>query len=299
MIVVLVLLAWESSAGLGPGPGGLPPAGGFAGGQIPGCNAPSASPSAVHVSVATPGKDIASGGSLTVQLEVAALNASNGALPTQVYLPSLTAIFPRSPSGTWTLYIAPKVLTLNGTGWSSAATLSQSKAVGTKLAFAPGTASYVTSQKLALMVVDPYGSLTLGFRWQWSEVVRNGQSPVTGGWSTVSPTAVSPDLPSQFLPAPYVALSLGGSITAAPGANVTLPLSGAVANTTFRIVVEYPTNGTEITSRWLTSPAQATVYNATAPMTYAHGAPLAAGKYLIHVHDRCQAILHSLSVTVT
>jgi hypothetical protein len=64
------------------------------------------------------------------------------------------------------------------------------------------------------------------------------------------------------------------------------------------MVIEYPNNGTEIQSIIENTTANATTFNATLPVTFRNGTGIPSGKYLIHVHDSCQAIVHLLQVSV-
>jgi hypothetical protein len=163
------------------------------------------------------------------------------------------------------------------------------------LNFSTTGSAFLTTEKLAIMAGASYGNLTLEFRWQWVE----GASLTTlqaGTWTLPSATASSPYLPSIFYPAPRVALVSTSPSPATIGTNFISNLSGYVTNTSFRMVLEFPSNGTEIRSQWDSSGSASRF---SAPLLLLSSKNwLVPGKYLVHIHDACEAILFSFPVQV-
>ncbi|MCI4360775.1 MAG: hypothetical protein L3J91_03655 [Thermoplasmata archaeon] len=278
---------------------GIVGGGSFATTSGSGCNPSNSAPSSLYISLANPSGSVLAKGTVTVTLEVAALNSTPAPNGTLIYVPTAATTFPLQSSGSLSVSMPPKTLTLSGAGWAAAASESKSKTVSSATSFAKSSNAYLSTSRIAVMASADYGSLELEFRWNWSVQSSPLGTTTSSGWSVPSLVATSPNRPSIFEPAPYVAIASTSPQPAASGSNFSVDLTGAVANTSFRIVVEYPKNGTEITSTWEYTPVAATQFNATAPLTYPNSTPLPAGSYLLHVHDRCGAILHSVSLTVT
>ncbi|MCI4330370.1 MAG: hypothetical protein L3K19_00785 [Thermoplasmata archaeon] len=296
VLLILAIGALSSGAGpLTPIPGS-PPAPLPAGTGM--CGGSGHNPSALQIPGSDPSSNIRSGGSVAVTYSVAAANASNGVLPVTVYVPSVTAVFPTTPTGSLTLFTPSQTLTLNGVGWSSSVSVTHVKTLASAVTFSTSKPSWISTQRIAVMASASYGQLNVEFRWHWSETTSAGANRTNGSWSVPRANASPPELPSILLPAPYVPLLRTSGTNVAAGANFTAELGGAVDNTSFRVVVEFPTNGTEITSRWESTAAGATTFNATARMAYAGGGALPSGHYLVHIHDHCQAIVHSIPVSV-
>jgi hypothetical protein len=295
VLLLAVLTVWAPPYPLPPGVQPYPDLGA----ATAQCGAPSRTPSALSISLTPPTSTVRAGGSVGLTYSVAVANSTAGHWPVAVYVPSVTANFPVKSGGSWLLFEPSQTVSLSGAGWASSASVTRVKPVASDLTFSPSRMSRLSTQKIAVMAPADYGQLTLEFRWHWSVQTGAGSGTTNGSWSVPNRTATAPDLPSEFFPAPFVGLAKTTGTSVPPGTNYTAELNGAVDNTSFRVVVEYPNNGTEITSRWETTPLGASFFNASAPMSYAGGAPLPGGKYLVHVHDHCQAILHSISVTVT
>lgn len=271
----------------------------FSASSTGGCNPSNPSPSALSILAPNPSAGVSAGGSVGVAYAVAILSPTTPGVAATVYVPSVTTTFPLQSSGSFSVFVGGHTVKVQGTGWSKATTVTQTKSATSSLAFSTAKSATLSTQKIALMANVSYGQLTLEIRWHWSETTKSGGTPVNGSWTVPSANATSPALPSVFSPAPYVPIVSTSPTTAPAGSNISVELSGAVANTSFRVVVEYPNNGTEITSVWHASPANATTFNVTAPLSTASGTALPAGKYLLHIHDACEAILHSFGVTAT
>lgn len=263
------------------------------------CNPVSSAPASLYLPLPAPVQKIAPGGTVTAHVEAAVVNYTSAENGTRLSVPTLTASFPLAPSGKLSIVLPPATWTVSQAGWSASVSESKTKTLSGTTAFPAAGSAYLSSSLLAVMGSADYGSLQVAFRWQWTEVTSPGSAPISSAWTTPNATAVSPARPSLFEPAPYVGI-VGTSPQPAPaGSNFSVTLSGAVANGSFRMVVEYPNNGTEISSIWESSPPGATSFNGSSPLSFRNGTPLPSGKYLVHVHDVCEALLRSLSLTVT
>jgi hypothetical protein len=209
-----------------------------------------------------------------------------------VSIPSSHAVFPTTVGGELDVNLSAATVVLGGTGWSAPLT-GQIKS-SAPIPFNHTQVAHFGTSKIAVMADRLYtGKVELAFRWQWSVAGQNGVWTVpTRSWSGAF-------LPSIFSPAPYVAFPTPAA-TAVTGTNYTVPMSGAVAHTMFRMVIEYPTNGTEIRHQDEYSAPTATTFNGTILLDYTKPVtPITPGTYIVHVHDVCDAIIHSNSVQLT
>ncbi|HKV90290.1 MAG TPA: hypothetical protein VJQ43_03730 [Thermoplasmata archaeon] len=261
------------------------------------CNPSNSAPSALDIPLPNPTHSLGANGTVSVSLEVAAVNYTSAFNGTKLHLPSVTGVFPLTTGRPLSLYMGPAVLSLSGPGWQPSATESKTKVVASSTDFGTHATAHLTSARIAVMATAPYGTLQLQFRWEWT-VTPSGGSGTTSGWTVPNISAASPWRASIFEPAPYVSV-LGTSHQPAPArSNFTVRLGGAVGNASFRAVVEYPNNGTEIHSVWENASAGVTQFNVTNSLTYRDGSGLAPGTYLVHIHDGCEAIVTSISVQV-
>jgi len=272
-------------------------------GTAPVCNSPTTtSPSAVLIPTSNPSGSATANGSLTLAYQVAVVNYSSSLGQVTVYVPSMTGSFPLVPSGTLQEFIPPKIVNITATGWSNATTsgTTTTKVLPTGVNFTGTGTARLSSQKIAVMASTGYsGQVQVEFRWQWTLVSTPGASPATSGWTVPSTNSSSSALPSLFYPAPYIGISSVGNWPAPAGSNYSVRLNGAVASTSFRMVLEWASNGTEIWSHVENSTSGVTVFPAWVLLASNQGAAVGPGTYLIHVHDVCGAITHSFSVGVT
>jgi hypothetical protein len=261
------------------------------------CNPTSVSPSAIDIPLPEPGALLGAGSSLLVSFEVGVEHAGRSVAGRLVYVPSLSANFPVVGGGTVMVYQAPSTLTLTGANWSKP--INETKTLATAENLSSLSEAALTSSKIAVMSNSTYGALSLEFRWSYVATPAGTSSvPRTSGWSIPNATASGAYLASIFFPATYVGLAGTSSQPATAGSVFVLTLTGAVVNTTFRIVVEYPSNGTETFSQWENTPVKAGPFYAKANLSFANSSPLPPANYLVHVHDHCEAIVHILTVTV-
>ena len=262
------------------------------------CNPKNASPSALDIPGVGP-KHLAAGAILNVTFEYLVANYSKADRGVALDFPSATAVFPTLPTGSVKLFFPAKNVSVLSSKWSDPSVWRASTTVATATTFNSNASAYLTTSKIAIMAGLPTGSLTLKVRWQWTIF-----NPVTGlhsmgAWTVPSLSAKSPFLPSTFYPASFVGLVSTSGSPVPSGSTYVLGLNGTVASTWFRLVLEYPNNGTEIQSIYENTTATNLVFNATLPVAYRNGTGVPAGHYLMHVHDSCQAIVHSISVAVS
>jgi hypothetical protein len=260
------------------------------------CNPNNPSPAALDIPLANPTHSRSPGTVVTASYEFEVRGYVRADHGTTIYLPTAKAVLPTAPSGSLDVNFAPRNLTVLGKGWS--APIAGNFTLPTKTNFSTASA-YLTTTKFAVLATAASGSLTLEFRWHWTILPAKGGAADVDPWSVPAANATTPYLPSIFYPAPFVGLLASSGSPAAAGTNFTLDLDGTVSNTSFRVVLEYPNNGTEIQSIWENSSLGATTFNATIPLAYRDGVPVPAGNYLVHVHDVCEAIVHMSPVAVT
>jgi hypothetical protein len=301
-VVLLAALAFVLSgfpnAALGPGPGtALVVA---QSGPVTGnCGPSNPSPAALSIPGTAPSKTLKATDVLNVSLEFKVLNFSKKDNGMPVYIPSLTVVFPLSPSGVLDLYGVPKTLKISGSAWTSATSDLVSYHLSAATTFSTTGTPYLSTAKSAVMATASSGNLTLEFRWRWTYFNPSTQVTHLGVWTVPSSTSTGSFLPSIFYPAPYVGLVSNSTSPALSGTNFTLQLNGSVSSTFFRVVLEYPNNGTEIQSIIENTTAGITLFNATVPLTFRNGTDVPAAHYLIHIHDHCEAIVRMLGIVVT
>ena len=287
-LVAIGLLAVP--AGAGPAFRGLP--------ATVTCNPKNPSPSAIDIPGSAPPKG-AAGDVLNVSMEFLVTNYTKVDHGVPLYFPSLTAVFPIVPTGSVKLFLSAKTVNVQNALWSNASLFAGSTTLASGATFKQNGSAYLTTSKIAVMAGLPTGSLALKVRWHWTIFHARTGIHAQGNWTVPSYAAKSPFLPSIFFPASYVGIFAMSPNPAPSNSTYVIGLDGAVTNTWFRMVLEYPNNGTEIQSIYEYTPANATQYNATLPMAYRNGTGVPGGHYLMHVHDSCQAIVHSIPVTVS
>jgi hypothetical protein len=281
---------------------GVPVAGGDAGSGAQAfssmvCNPPNLSPSALDIPLGDVGTTLDKGSTLIVSYEIGVTHAARAVGGRLVYLPSLNGVFPVVGGGTVSVFEPPRNLTLSSNAWSLPINLTKTLTQSEDLAST--TPATLTSSKIAVLSNSSYGVLTLEFRWSYvATPFGTNQSRIATAWTIPNASSTAPYLPSIFFPADFVGLNSTSARPATTGSIFTLKLTGTVVNTTFRVVVEFPSNGTETFSQWETGPPIHGPFVATANLSFVNGTPLPPGSYLIHVHDRCEAIVIILNLTV-
>jgi hypothetical protein len=261
------------------------------------CNPKNPSPSALDIPGTNAGHAVA-GDLLNATLEFLVANYTKADKGLWILFPSVTAVFPESPSGSVSVFIAARTVVVLGSQWSNASLFAGSTTLSGTPTFNPNGTAYLSTSKVALMATTTTGSLTLKVRWHWTLFHVKTGARASGAWTSPSRYAKSPYLPSIFFPAAYVGIVSTSGPSVPTNSTYSVVLNGSVSSTWFRMVIEYPNNGTEIQSIIENTTANATTFNATLPVTFRNGTGIPSGKYLIHVHDSCQAIVHLLQVSV-
>lgn len=296
LLGVACLLAMPGLAGAQSLSGTQAPAAVGAAGNLT-CNPVNPSPSALAIAATNPGS-ATTGDKVSISMEYRIANYTKADKGLVLYFPTTTAVFPQVGQPDLKINLVPKDFTVTSSAWSSASSRSASTTLTANASFASGISAYLTTAKIAVLVDAAYGNVTLEIRWHWVIHHVSRGTTKSGAWTVPSYNATGIYLPSIFYPAPWVGVVSTSGTSVPGGSTYTIVLNGSVENTWFRVVLEYPTNGTNLHSiyEYTTS---APTFNATMPMTYPNGTAVKAGAYLIHVHDRCNAIVHILSVDAT
>lgn len=259
------------------------------------CNPKNASPSALDIPGSAPAR-IGAGAKLNVTVQFLVANYSKADRGVSVYFPSITAVFPKLPSGSVSVFFPPKTIGITSSKWSANRTVGTT--VGTATRIDPNATAYLSTSKIAVMAGMPTGTLTIEVRWHWAVFNPSTGAHSSGAWTKPSYAASGPFLPSIFFPASYVGIVSTSGSRVPTNSTYVIGLNGSVQSTWFRMVLEYPANGTEIQSIFENTTANNTVFNATLPIAFRNGTGIPAGNYLMHVHDSCEAIVHVLQVSV-
>jgi len=291
---VVALLAVSGLAAACGGGGGHGSGGGGGNGLTNTCS--SRGPvDALQIPLAAPSTPATAGSVLAVTYQVEIVNYTSADAGSMVHFPSVYIKIPLNATSKFSFYFAPTNVTISSAGWSTAGSKSGNLTSATNFAGGSGSAATGSTVSIAVMEKDTVGNLTIGVRWGWTLSVG---SNTTSLWSVPSATATSPALPSIFVAAPYVGLGETTNTTAAPaGSEFEAVITGAVGRTSFGVSVEYP-NGTEVVCKEQTNPQPGSCYVVNVPLTTVNSTPLAAGNYIVHIHDSVGAIVHTISVTV-
>jgi hypothetical protein len=248
---------------------------------------------ALNIPLAAPSTTAPAGSVLTAGYQVAIVNYTSADWGSMIHFPSVYIKIPLNSTAKYEFYFAPTNVTLTSAGWSNLT--AKNTTLASIATFAGGAASAATTTSIAVMAKDWVGNLTIEVRWGWT---LNVSGTLSSLWSVPSATATSPTLPSIFVAAPYVGLGATTNTTAAvSGSTFEAVITGAVGRTSFGVSVEYP-NGTEVVCKEQSNPRPGHCLVVDVPLTYVNGTGLAAGKYIVHIHDSIGAIVHTVSITV-
>lgn len=253
-------------------------------------------PSSILLPIALPNQSVPAGGSLAATVEFAVVNYSSHQSGLQVSVPSDFATFPTSSGGEVQLYLPPEAFAVTGSGWLVASEQTKAVTEPSGLTFASTGSAVLSTQKIAVLANATYGTMTLEVRWQWS-ITPSGGSTTPGPWSVPTPKANWPSsTPSEFYPAPYVAITSSNGPSETIGANFSAQLTGIVASRYFFLELESPSTGKVSQDHGQTAASGATKATVTIPILN-YDRYLYPGSYLVHIHDACGALLRSVSVT--
>lgn len=288
-VIVLVILG-----GFGVPPLGVPPPLETAVTSTS-CNPPTAMPSALLMAQTAPTHALLRGGTIQASYEFEVVNYTVAANGTEVFVPTVLALFPLASGSDEVLTLHWVNLTVSGAGWSDPNQTSQSLIPTSGLSFNATVAPQLLTEGWlandhradAVQASAAYGNLTLAFRWLWSMTEPNA-TVYASGWSTPSRTANSPYLPSIFYPAPRVASQTATSPVVL-GGNFTDALSGIVSGRSFNLSWSDPT-GRILAEGGLNVPAGATTATANLPLAPA-GHRLSPGTFVFRVVDSCGALI--------
>lgn len=258
------------------------------------------SPSSIAIPVANVPGTVGTGWALGAAYEFQVQNFSPALAGHTLYFPSAFAVFPTTTGPFAELFAPPLNATIENGSWSAPEAVRGTGVAATNLTFLNSSPAYLTTQHIAVMIDEPDTSTEIAVRWHWTLVppVGGPLGPVNGSWSLPSAAALPHFDPSLLRPAPdaWIVSSSGGFVAA--GTNWSATLNGSVAGQSFRISLEWA-NGTEVYSLF----EQAGPFAATVNLTISTAPPgvgvLAPGSYILHIHNVCSAILHSVRVTVT
>jgi hypothetical protein len=239
-----------------------------------------------------PPSPTSAGSYLSVTYELMALTIPSGSTSVTVEVPGVTALFPESNGSSLQLFLPPATLAVRANVWTPG--LTHSRSIGPTTSFIDGGLAELTTELLAVMVSDPVGSVHLEVRWSWSLAAPNGTT-VFGVWT--DPQSAGP-YPATFFPEPYVALVNRSAATEVAGSAFQVELSGAASHTAFLLKLENAFTGATLNEAWFNSSSQAGLMFTGSIQLFHAGVPLAAGSYLVHVHDSCDGILYNLPVQV-
>ncbi len=249
-------------------------------------------PAALAIPNAEPNSSVPAGAKLGFQYEVAVVNYTPALYGKVLRIPETRANFPVAGGGALAFYQIKRNVTITGSAWTDPNLTAAGRVLTAAATFPAGDGANLSTQKLAVMVNDSYGSVELAARWRWTETAPNGTLS-DGPWSVPNATAFHPSI---LYPAPYVTLVTRNPATVDLGSNVTATLGGAISREAFFLELERP-DGTVFATKGLTAPAgNATPFLVSIRLEN-RAEDLPAGPELLHIHDHCGDMLMSLPVT--
>ncbi len=261
-----------------------------------GCNAvPSLTPSALLIPAPPPNVSLAPNGQITVSYQFGVVNYTSSDATVGLYLPSMAATFPSTSGLPLQVVIPPAEVQPSGPGWESPSFATHSTVFPGGGGFATSPAVLSTS-RLAVMASAGYGQVALEFRWRWTVGEPNG-TVLQGPWTVPTTQAAWPNsLPSIFLPAPMVSVLETTGTTGEIGSNYTAWLGGDTGGRSFLIELEPARTGVPLAKQTFVAPAGDPPSVPASIQLLGENGLLYPGAYLVHVHDSCGAILHSLTL---
>ncbi|HZY71175.1 MAG TPA: hypothetical protein VFF67_09405 [Thermoplasmata archaeon] len=254
-----------------------------------------AKPASIDIPLTAPNGTSLAKSILTVKIELQISNYSAVMGSVRINAPSLFATFPTASGGKVEVYTPPRSAVLSNGTWSTPPFAQTSKALSSTSRWAPNGTAYLSSELLAVMAtVTNYHALNLSVRWMWSLSQSSGlRLSAWSGWSLVR------GCPSSFEPAPFVSLVSTSPTSLAPGSNFTVSLRGFTSQQSFTLKLENSTSGrTYHVFSSTCSVGNATPCNLSISMVNASGQGIAAGSYLVHVHNAIGSLDFSISVRV-
>ncbi|MCI4334641.1 MAG: hypothetical protein L3K04_03315 [Thermoplasmata archaeon] len=255
------------------------------------------SPSAIYLPLKEPSTNLSAGGRITEVMEWAVVNYTSADHGISVHFPSIFFSFPLAPSGLFSPSLSPQIRNITGPGWTNGAYTNRSSLIPAGLSFPTGGLARLSTEKLAIQANAAYGNLTLEFRWMWNVTQPNGTMAKSFWTMPKSTYGGGVTLPSIFYPAQYITFVSGPAQGASIqiGTNYTAQLGGPVAGRYYFLELENSV-GHVVKSHANTLAANATTGNVTIPIIN-YDKYLPPGKYLVHIHDVCGAILYNKQVT--
>jgi len=306
VVVVLVLAGYWAVLGSPASASSTPTPGSVDGGLVasgtvaPGCNPTNgvALPdrTALLIPNYNPAANESVGDHVNVTFEINATAATVPVAGLNVYTPTIFITMPAVGGASFTVTFSDHNFTLTGAPWTS---LSFDKLVTSNVTFDPAVNATLSTQKIGTMADTSYGTLLMEWRWSWNLSSPNG-SYLQGPW-TVPTSTLNQNvwLPSIFKPAPYVDLLSESPTDDSFTSNYTMNLGGDVAGRSFYFELETAAIGTIVATKWVTDGAHTNkTFSAKFPLGGSDGYPY-PGKYLVHIHDSCGALLYSKSVVLT
>jgi hypothetical protein len=265
----------------------------------PGCNPTQGAGfpdrTALQIPDQDPSINVGAGDHVNVTFEFNATAATVPLSGLNVYTPTIFVTMPKTDGTNFPVTFSSHNFTFSSSPWTS---LSVDKLVTGNFTFNGSATGTLSTQKIGTMADTPYGTLMMQWRWSWNVSSPNG-SYDQGPWSVPTSTIKTGFwLPSIFKPAPYVDLVSESSPNETIGSTYVENLTGDLAGRSFYFEMETPI-GVVVDTKWVTDGMRTNAtYSAKFPLIGTDGS-LLPGKYLVHIHDSCGAMLYSKSVVLS
>ena len=249
-------------------------------------------PAALLIPLAGPTGTVGSGGAVGFQYQFQVVNYASSQYGHTVYLPTAAVLFPTT-TGAFQSYDLKHAITITGSSWTNPASSSAWHKLSSSVTFRNGSTPELSTQKLAVMANDGFGTLELAFRWHW--VVQSPGGSVTNGpWSVPNSTAFHPSI---FYPAPFVDVVNHTPSPVTLGTNYTADLGGFTSSEPFFLELEFAKTGNVVMTHGATAPSgNSSPFAATILFNNRLG-DLQPAPMLVHVHNHCGSLLASIPGT--
>jgi hypothetical protein len=198
---------------------------------------------------------VTSASTLLVQLRFDVVNYGSGDNGLLVRVPGGAAIFP-AHNGSFEVPFGSQTHTVTGPGWQNLSATPLAVPLSTwfnttSTKFSMTSWATISTQTVAVMTQEPWGSITLGFQWEWNLTSTAGTPLPPSGWGGAH------NLTQEVVPAEYAQLESTSPHRLARGQTFDVCLSGPVNGRAFGLWAQNSSTGASVGPTNVTVPGAA------------------------------------------
>jgi hypothetical protein len=250
---------------------------------------------ALHIPLSGPVLNLVQGDRVNVTYEYEAVTYNSSFSGMTLRFPTVDGVFTQPGGGLVFIPVLDREATLSHAGFSNGSTTKVSEVMTGNFTLNPNVQPFLTTLKLAIMANATYGTLQLAIRWDYSIWVKANDTTFSSGWSRFGNGGGQE---SSVIPAALVTIVRQTPEYTTVGSRFTAELTGMVSGASYWVEVENPFTGISISKLWDNASVGVTTYNVSILLQGGRGS-MAAGPWLVHIHDSYKQILYSLPVYLT